>query len=224
MRRCRTLPIFSGSTDRRVSLAAALLIAFGIDALADSWAPPKKERYCSANGHHCVDVEPKPIESSLRYFEDHVAGKDNPGAGPDKPRTATATVFIRDGEEYKRLRSFPLLNEVAPVRALVSSDGRYLVTFDNWHRAGWGDDVVVIYRSDGSLVKKYSLVELLSKKRVEKLPRTVSSLWWGGEHRLDEPRGELVLLIVKEGTRPFAENPSYSELRIKLASGEKVRK
>jgi hypothetical protein len=205
------------------SVVTAVLIAFSLNAFGDSWALPTKQRYCSVNGKYCVDVDPKPIENQLRYFEDHVNKADNPGAGPGKPRTATATVFVRNGREYKPVRSFPLLNEVAPVDALVSSDGQYLVTFDNWHSVGWGDHVVVIYRGDGSVVKKYSLVELLSEKKVDKLPRSVSSIWWGGEHRLDEQRGQLVLRVV-EGKGLFQKNAKYSEVRIALASGAKIRK
>jgi hypothetical protein len=41
---------------------------------------------------------------------------------------------------------------VAPVSALVSEDGAYLITFDNWHSMGYGDDVVVLYRTDGTLI------------------------------------------------------------------------
>ena len=104
-------------------------------------------------------------------------GAENPGAGAGKPRTATATFLERKGSEYTSIRSFPLSNEVAPVSALVSSDGQYLVTFDNWHSVGWGDNVVVIYRTDGSINRKYSLMQLLSEKKVRKLPTTVSSIW-----------------------------------------------
>ncbi len=207
-----------------MALLLAFLLALAADVSADSWLPPKKHRYCSANGAFCVDVDPKPIESQLRYFEDHVKGAENPGAGAGKPRTATATLLERNEGKYRPIRSFPLSNEVAPVSALVSHDGQYLVTFDNWHSVGWGDSVVVIYRSDGSMVRKYSLAQLLSEKKVRKLPRSVSSIWWGGEHRLDERSGHLVLQIVAAGTKMFDENAKYSELRIRLASGEKVTK
>lgn len=202
----------------------ALLVGFAGIAFADSWAMPKRQRYCSADGQYCLEVEPKPIESQLRYFDDHVKNADNPGAGSGKPRTASATLLSRVGVEYTRVRSFPLLNEVAPVSALVSADGRYFVTFDNWHSMGYGDDVVVLYRGDGTVIRKYSLVQLLSEKRVASLPHTVSSIWWSGTHRLDEKRGELVLQVAAEGSQAFDENRKYSELRLSLSSGEIVRK
>jgi hypothetical protein len=204
-------------------LSVTLLLAGGAEAFADSWLLPGKQRYCSANAKYCVDVDPKPVESQLRYFEDQVKNADNPGAGPGMPRTAAATVFVQNGDGYDRLRSFPLLNAVAPVKALVSSDGRYLVTFDNWHSVGFGDNVVVLYRLDGTVIRKYSLAQLLSRKKVEDLPRSVSSIWWGGEHRLDEERGELVLQVLASGS-PFKQDAKYSELRIRLATGRKMRR
>jgi hypothetical protein len=82
--------------------------------------------------------------------------------------------------------------------------------------------VVVIYRTDGTVVKRYSLAELLSKKVVRKLPRSVSSIWWGGEHRLDDQRQEVVLAIVAEGRSFLQQDAKYSELRLALASGEKL--
>jgi hypothetical protein len=207
--------------------AVFLVALFAISAAnssADSWALPTKQRYCSANGKHCVEVDPKPIESQFRYFDDHVKKADNPGAGTGKPGSAIATTLVRNRREYTRGRSFPLLNEVAPVNALVSGDGRYIVTFDNWHAVGWGDNVIVIYRADGSVIKKYSLVDLLSQKKVDRLPRSVSSIWWAGEHRLDEARGELVLQVVDRAQGLFDDKAKYVELRIKLATGEKLRK
>jgi hypothetical protein len=198
-------------------------LVYNTAVIGDSWLPPKKTRYCAATGKYCLDVAPKPIESPLRYFDDHVKRKANPGAGPGVRRTAVATLLVRDGREYKQVSSFPISNEVAPVNVLVSRDGKHLVTFDNWHSVGWGDNVVVIYRSDGSLVKKYSLAQLLSEKKVERLPRTVSSIWWGGEHRLDERKGHLVLQIVEDGTKLFDENARYTELRLQLTTGEIVQ-
>lgn len=52
----------------------------------------------------------------------------------------------------------PLSNRVAPVSALVSDSGRYVVTFDNWDQVGYGDDVVAVYDgSNGTLLWKYRL-------------------------------------------------------------------
>lgn len=209
MTHLRTLALFLGT----VSIAGG--------AAADSWTLPDTTRVCSRDGRHCAIVIPKPIESQLRYFEDHVNGAENPGAGPQKPRTAKVTLQRRTEKgQYKIVAAFPLLNEVAPVTVLVSSKGD-VVTFDNWHSVGYGDDVVVIYRNDGTIVKQYSLEELLSKQTVENLPHSVSSIWWGGAHYLDEKAGQVVLLVAIEGGEMH--NAKYRTLRLDLATGAKVR-
>jgi hypothetical protein len=199
--------------------AIALLLAMSTAALADTWLPPKTKRYCSADEKHCVEVIPKPISSPLEYFHDQVEGADNPGAGPDAPRTAQAIVYRKgDSGEYEPLRTFALLNEVAPVKVLVAADGQHFVTFDNWHRVGYGEDTVVIYKSDGTVVKTYSLEKLLTAEKVENLPHSVSSIWWSGTHVLDEERGHVVLKIVKN-THP----ETYDDLRLDLATGNVVK-
>ncbi len=53
-----------------------------------------------------------------------------------------------------------LPNEVAPASALVSSDARFVVTFDNWGALGHGPHVVVIYDADGQLIRSLSLSDI----------------------------------------------------------------
>jgi hypothetical protein len=88
------------------------------------------------------------------------------------------------GEFYKRHadRSYKLVADkalphpVAPVEALMSNDGR-LITFDNWHRVGFGK-VVVIYKPDGQVLRAFDLEDLYDQEKIEKIPRSVSSRWW----------------------------------------------
>eukprot|EP01035_Chromulina_nebulosa_P009054 gene9054-12233_t len=56
----------------------------------------------------------------------------------------------------------PLVNDVSPVSALVANDGGHVVTFDNWHSMGFGDDAVVIYGPDGAVVRAMALPPLAS--------------------------------------------------------------
>lgn len=111
------------------------------------------------------------------------------------------------------------MNEVSPVSAIVSNDGRYFVTFDNWHSMGYGDDVVVLYRSDGSVIKKFGLEDLLTEGDVETLPHSVSSIWWGGDHYINESAGLLILKIISNRKSPWEEGAQFHELKIELATG-----
>lgn len=77
---------------------------------------------------------------------------------------------------YKLLADVALQNPVAPVDVLLSNCG-YLLTFDNWHNAGYGK-VVAIYRPTGELVRSYELEALYLSKQLEAIPTYVSSRWW----------------------------------------------
>jgi hypothetical protein len=94
------------------------------------------------------------------------------------------------------------VNDVSPVSVLIDDQGQYVVTFDNWHQIGYGDDVVTIDRSDGHIVRKYGLAELLSQEELDELPRTISSILWRGEHALDASAGELVVRVKRTDRHP----------------------
>src|SRR5882762_8180901 len=141
------------------------LIGLPIRVHGDEWRLPKKEKYYSPNKKYYLEVTPKKLESQLKYFEDKVDNKENAGAFPRlKDNRAKGAFYVRASDgSYSRKAKFPLVNEVSPVEAVVSNDGKYFVTFDNWHSVGYGDDVVVIYRSDGSVKRKFGLEELLTE-------------------------------------------------------------
>ena len=203
-----------------------LLILLGISVCpvnADSWGLPKKRKYHSPNKKHYLEVVPKKLNSQLDYFEDKVEGRHDAGAvkGTKNNRARAAFYSLRADGSYSRKSEFLLVNEVSPVSAIVANGGRYAVTFDNWHGVGYGDDVVVIYRADGSLVKKFGLADLLTEGDLQTLPRSTSSIWWGGNHYLDEAKGLLVLRIVSNGGG-FGKEAKFHELKIELATGQPI--
>ncbi len=83
----------------------------------------------------------------------------------------------REGLRWIEVWKRPLLNDVAPVEVLVSSDG-LVVTFDNWHSMGHGEDAIVIYAAGGQPTCQWSLDDLLPMTWVDNLPRSVSSIQW----------------------------------------------
>lgn len=189
---------------------------------ADTWALPQKKKYYSPDKKYYLEVIPKELENQLKYFEDKVAGRQDPGGVKGlKDNRARAALYVANGSKgYSRQIEFPLVNEVSPVSAIVANSGKYFVTFDNWHSAGYGDNTVVIYRTDGTVLKKFSLEELLTKDDMWRLPRSASSIWWGGEHYVDEQNGLLVLKVVSNGMNPWAKEVTFYELKIELATGK----
>jgi len=213
-----------------MKLTAVLVTAFVLITLggiastnvkADSWKLPSKKKYCSANKRYCVEVSPKKLESQLKYFQDKVDDRPNAGALEGlKDNHPTGTVYARRKlAGYSRKTTFQLLNEVSPVSAVVSNNGEYFVTFDNWHSVGYGDDVVVIYRTDGTVIKKFGLEDLFTEGDIETFSRSTSSRNWGDDHYIDDAKSILVLRAVSNGRSYYDADAKFYELKIELVTG-----
>lgn len=154
------------------TIAALMALTFVSPAIrADSWAPATPTTdYPSADNRFIAHVVPAA-----------------------KQRPAQLTVRAAGGDQP--LWSVPLTNAHAPVEARISNDGRCVVTLDNWHGAGYGDDVLAFYTKTGQQ-KKYSLDALLASAglKFDKLDfyHTVSSCWW---------RRDCVDLFLESGQR-----------------------
>lgn len=184
---------------------------------ADSWAMPQVAKFASANGQFRLTVTPAKIGSQLEYFRDRVAEDEGRKAPPAATATAVLERNLSDGKWQEQWRG-PLLNRVAPVRVLVSDDGQRMVTFDDWHGVGTGPNVVAIYDGKGALVKVYALADLLPENYIAALSRSVSSIQWSGEHRIDGERGVLVLAIALPRDAGGSER-GYLPLEIGLIDG-----
>lgn len=199
---------------------ALLFVLLAPCASADTWAPPSTEITLSADGRSRVTVTPRPLAGALPYFEDKVAGSEPAGQRPGEAQVspiARVEQQAADGS-WQRRWQMPLVNDVGPTEVLLADDATYLVTFDNWHSAGYGDDVVVIYDGDGDLVRKLSLEQILPAAYVNQLPRSVSSRWWSGKHRLVDGDRMVELQIVPPGESAHSA-ASHVPVRIRLADG-----
>ena len=214
--------MFQGSGKQIVAVLISALLIAPLTASGDSWAPAREKVYVSDDGSWQLTVTPRPLQGALPYFQDKVDGRDNPGAPVGAPKHPVGQMRRKTGDGWIVAWRVPLVNDVAPVSALVSSTGR-VATFDNWHSAGHGSDAVVIYDQAGQLVRSMELADFLPQVYVEALPRSVSSIWWGGDHRITND-GELVLEVVVPGTGIGADaaGREYVELRFRLDSGEQL--
>lgn len=209
-------------------VGCALSLVFPVLANGDQWSLPEPRKYFSPNKTYCLEVIPKKLESQLKYFEDKVNNRENPGAAKGHESGPKGILYrANKGGSYRRIRSFPLVNEVSPVDAIVSNTGNYFVTFDNWHSAGYGADAVVIYRSDGSLVRRLALEDFLTENDIDTLPTTISSRWWGRDHYIDKEANILVLRIVSSTESQWSgsalEGAKFYELRLDLSNGNLIK-
>lgn len=132
------------------------------------------------------------------------------------------------GRRYEQVWRKSLINIVAPVSALVSDADGSFVTFDNWGRRGWGDDVIVLYSASGTLNKQFALTDIMSDSDFNRLPRSASSVHWGGQHELDyDSRTLKVRIVAAEGLSAGERDGGYVEqdgefrvVRIDVNSGK----
>ncbi|HEX8217186.1 MAG TPA: hypothetical protein VF577_06955 [Allosphingosinicella sp.] len=201
-------------------LAVTLLaLSLSAAASADSWPMPERHSHFSADRRTRLVVTPN--RALARHYIEGPASAQRPG-GRARGR------LERRGSDgrWRRLWDMALVNEVSPVSALVADSGDYVVTFDNWGGVGTGGDVVVIYGAGGRLVRSLALSDLLPEDYILALPRTFSSIWWGGsndEHYLSADGERLVLRLALPSTEDDLGTGGTFELPVILASGEPVR-
>lgn len=200
-----------------LSSLVVLLLLFVTNSFADSWALPTEKTYCSENKKFCFKVVPKKLESQLSYFQDKVDGKENAGANKTQKENYCKGEFLAQNSKGKLEKKWTtkLVNEVSPVHTIISNDGKYIVTFDNWHSVGYGDNVVAIYSSEGKIIKNFGLNYFLTPNEVSNLPMSVSSIWWYGKRWIDENKKELVLEVVESEAAK-----KYFQVRFNLSDGK----
>ena len=201
-------------------LVGAVALAAASPAFADSWIPATRTTYVSPDKAVRLTVVPRDIEDQLAYFTDKVDGKEPAGQRSGGEPRALGILERRSGKTWTKVWEVPLVNEVSPVEALVANGGGNVVTFDNWHSVGFGDNVVVIYRRDGSLVRAMKLSDILPADYVRALPTSVSSMWWGGKHALSPDGRQVVLkVVVPSRNGSIGSQRQYVDVTINLATG-----
>ena len=135
-------------------------------AMADDWPGAKVQHVFSGNGLHFVRIVPGEGYGDTVGFKGSKTGAYARGEFYEK----------QPDRSYKLTADVVLQNPVAPVDVLLSNSG-YLLTFDNWHNAGYGK-VVAIYKPHGELVRAYELEALYTSKQIEVIRTSVSSRWW----------------------------------------------
>ena len=170
---------------------------FNSAALADEWMSPTKQAYESADHSARLTVVPRELTGPSAYFEDKTAGHEPAGApAGSKTTSATAILETRDASgRWVTSWTKPLVNEVAPVDVIVASDGRGIVTLDNWHSMGYGTDTIVVYDGQGNVIRALALENVFPKWFVAAQPHSVSSIWWRGQPRISDDGSAVVIPI-----------------------------
>jgi hypothetical protein len=152
-----------GRSARWLALALGLLSGA---AAADSWPAARPLVAFSEDGRRFVRVTPGESLGETVGF-----------AGAPRGAHARAAFYALDADRsYRLVADVSLANPVAPIDLLLANDGR-LVTFDNWHNAGYGA-VVAIYDAKGEQVAAWELEQLYPAEKRRAISASVSSRWW----------------------------------------------
>jgi hypothetical protein len=138
----------------RATLCLSLLFLSPLVARADSWLPPSPKIFANEDGDKTLKIVP----------------------GQGSKAGATWVRLNADGSELPA-RSFPLVN--MPLRVLVpNSQFDCFVTLDTYARIGY-EHAVVVYRTDGTVVRDLKLEDLLTPAEIkEHVRETAGSRWW----------------------------------------------
>ena len=166
---------------KRQFLAIALA-TLAASALADQTAQTTPETYVSTLGRYRLTVFPLEEEGALRTHSELMV-RLPPTIERAVQARCEATLERWVGNSYEFIWRKPLVNKVSPESALVSAADGSFVTFDDWGRSGYGENVVVIYSGKGDLIRKFALGDLMTKAQVEKLPHTIGSIRWGAKQK-----------------------------------------
>jgi hypothetical protein len=155
-------------------LTAILLLMISVSvARADSCVLPSTIGFASDNGDIAVRIEygwPEDLGPPPRQMH--------------MPRTCVATIakWNEKDRNYRFLRSVVLRNRIGPSEAVISNEGRFLVTFDEFCESGMSENDVVIYDLEKDITVACSIEDFLPKAYRDSLHRSISHLNWRDQH------------------------------------------
>ncbi|MHC4553288.1 MAG: hypothetical protein ACYSUT_11085 [Planctomycetota bacterium] len=148
---------------------------FSAICYSDSWLPAGPVIYSSNNKNFTALVIPGSEKIRPEMYVYHEKNQDFSGLewvpwlteGSWTDHQKKVMEKWQQDSRRKLLWNVKLENKIAPVAVFVSDDGRHVVTLDNWHRVGYGDEVVAFYGADG-LIKKYDLETIIPFSEIKK--------------------------------------------------------
>jgi len=195
-----------------IIIILTLLIADKV--LADIWDSPKIMDYYNSDSTFYVRIYPRHIPDKYSKWLEASQKKKKKFQPADTLVTPCyARMYkVADGKE-KLIWEQKLINRIAPVTAIVSNDGKFLVTFDNWLSMGYGVDVMVYYNEKGELIKRHML-EDISPFPINTYKISISSLWWRcGQEFIDNHRISICFMDENEVTKKIIYNLAEQKIK-----------
>ncbi|MBF0199183.1 MAG: hypothetical protein HQL32_15820 [Planctomycetes bacterium] len=114
-----------------------------------SFSYPKTKIYSSLSGNAFARIEP----GNLFNQPESSAKK--------RPPIAHVFTYNEERNSYDLTHSQILQNRVFPYQVLISNDGRYLITIDEYYNTGWNENTFVVYDLPRKVVYSYTLKDIV---------------------------------------------------------------
>ena len=172
--------------------------------MADEWMKAHKKTYTSQNGIYELIIEP--TYTPKNYHKEIEKRNKNPKKYENSP--LKDSIIPCHAKLYKKIGRWgrselmwekDLVNPIAPHNALITNNGKYVITFDDWYKLGYGENVMVVYGDEGDMIKRYKLHEITTLPQ-NQLSISVTSIWWylGHEAYSEDPDKVKVLVVDKD--------------------------
>jgi hypothetical protein len=149
-------------------LSATFFLMVGVSfARADTCALPSTIGFSSEDGNIAVRIE---LGRPKQFYP-----------GP-KDCVATIARWHQEDRSYHYVRSVVLRNPIGPSEGVISSDARFLVTFDEVCESGMSENDVVIYDLEKDITVACGIEDFLPKAYRESLHRSISNIDWREAH------------------------------------------
>lgn len=159
------------------------------------------------------------MESALAYYTEEISALEE-GRKVERPAPVGLLERRNASGGWEPVWAAPLVNDISPTHVIVADDGRYVVTFDNWYSVGHGENVIVIYRADGSLVRTMALTGLIPQMVKDSLSHSVSSVRWKKDEGILPDGEHLFINVLVPGENPHSDEAATVRFTIALATGE----
>lgn len=177
-----------------------ILIATSYSLKADTWNNPETKFYYSKDSTHILKVIPRHTPINFYKWLTAKPNRKKRFNAQDTIITPCYAILYRINEVKDTFEIWKknLINSISPVKALVSNNGKRIVTIDNWYSLGYGIDVFVVYNEKGELVKRYKLDDFTSFP-INNYMFSISSIWWDcGIELLNKINKVKICMITKE--------------------------
>jgi len=207
-------------TARLPAIIRTLLFSFSFPLLlnADSWMAVEIQTFSSKDKDFIFVVVPASYPDPK-----YPSAKTDPEIqrllSQNKTCVGSLMKYFEQSKSYLPIWTRPLSNIVSPVSAMISDDGKYVVTTGEWYGGGHAAIAICIYNSTGKLIRSLTATDILGEERINYVPASSTITFWGKVKEIDTKRGELVIEEWKSGSGLPDDPNIFRERRIKLIDG-----